>query len=205
MSHPSIAWQRLQTGNRLSYAALRTIKHTVDADAHSPLAVVFRCADADTSSEAIFGQSARSLITISNWGHVIDTGVLATAEHAVGTLRTPLIVILGHQHCTAMHTALQAWKNVTIPEGTTRTVVEQAISSLACQNANISSPDELSAAHVAQTGVTLLEKSAVIAKAVDSRRCAIVCAVTAADNGQLHTCATFGEVAESNAPLLECV
>lgn len=205
MSNPSIAWQRLQTGNRLCYATGRAPKSAIAADSHSPLAVVFGCADADFSSEVVLGQSGRSLINISNWGHMIDTGVLATVEYAVGTLKTPLIVVLGHQNCTAMHTALQAWNNATIPQGATRSVVEQAISSLTCHGATISNPDELAAAHVAQTGVSLLEKSAVIAKAVDSGRCAIVCAVSAADNGQLHTSATFGDVAESSSPLLECV
>lgn len=202
MSNPSIAWQRLHT---LFSSAVRVKKSATCAEEHAPLAVVFRCADPDTASEAILGQSGCSLITISNWGHVIDTGVLATVEHAVGTLKTPLIVILGHQHCTAMHTALQAWNNVTIPEGMTRAVVEQAISSLARHDTTISSPDELSAAHVAQTGVSLLEKSAVIAKAVDNGECAIVCAVSTADKGKLHTYATFGEVTEAVSPLLECV
>ncbi|ORB45669.1 carbonic anhydrase [Mycobacterium persicum] len=204
MSNPSIAWQRLQAGNQRFYTTLRS-KQKAGANDHSPIAVVFRCADADTASEVVLGQSWGSLIDISTWGHVIDTGVLATVEYAVGTLKTPLIVILGHEHCAAMETALAAWNNVTIPEGAARAVVEQAISSLARQDANISSADELSAAHVVHTGVSLLHKSAVIAKAVDSGQAAIVCLVSNAQDGGLRACATFGDIDESDSALLECV
>lgn len=111
MSNPSITWQRLQAGNQRFYATLRS-KQKAGAKDHSPIAVVFRCADADTASEVVLGQSWGSLIDISTWGHVIDTGVLATVEYAVGTLKTPLIVVLGHEHCAAMETALRAWENV---------------------------------------------------------------------------------------------
>ncbi|KZS69654.1 carbonic anhydrase [Mycobacterium pseudokansasii] len=204
MSNPSIAWQRLQAGNQRFYAPLRSRQKATAKD-HSPVAVVFRCADADTPSEVVLGQSWGSLIDISTWGHVIDTGVLATVEYAVGTLKTPLIVVLGHEDCAAMETALAAWNNVSIPEGAARVVVEQAISSLARQDADISSADELSAAHAVHTGVSLLHKSAVIAKAVDTGQTAIVCLVSNAEDGRLRTCATFGHVDDSDSALLECV
>lgn len=104
MSNPSTVWNQLQTGNRFFRSTLRTTgKHP--AKKQSPSAVVFRCADADTASEAVFGQAWGSLVDASNWGHVIDSGVLATVEYAVGTLHIPLIVVLGHEHCTAMKTA----------------------------------------------------------------------------------------------------
>ncbi|ORB84412.1 hypothetical protein B1987_12075 [Mycobacterium kansasii] len=204
MSNPSIAWQRLQAGNQRFYAPLRSRQKATAKD-HSPIAVVFRCADADTPSEVVLGQSWGSLIDISTWGHVIDTGVLATVEYAVGTLKTPLIVVLGHEDCAAMETALAAWNNVAIPEGAARAVVEQAISSLARQDADISTADELSAAHAVHTGVSLLHKSAVIAKAVDTGQTAIVCLVSNAEDGRLRTCATFGHVDDSDSALLECV
>lgn len=204
MSDPSITWQRLQAGNQRFYATLRS-KQKAGAKDHSPIAVVFRCADADTASEVVLGQSWGSLIDISTWGHVIDTGVLATVEYAVGTLKTPLIVVLGHEHCAAMETALRAWENVSFPEGAARAVVEQAVSSLARQDADISSADKLSAAHVVHTGVSLLHKSAVIAKAVDSGESAIVCLVSNAEDGRLRVCATFGQVDDCDSALLECV
>ncbi|WP_407685730.1 carbonic anhydrase [Mycobacterium sp. HUMS_1102779] len=203
-SSPSAAWRRLQAGNKRFDAASHSAPEDV-TERQAPLAAVFRCADSHLPNEAVFGQSRGALVDISTWGHVIDTGVLAGVEYAVGTLRTPLIAVLGHPDCAAMHTALDAWKKVTFPDGAARAVVEQAISSLTRLNATVGAADELSAAHVVQTGATLLHKSPVLAKAVDSGQAAIVCLVSDRNDGRLRACATFGDVSERESPLLECV
>ncbi|TVS89493.1 carbonic anhydrase [Mycobacterium helveticum] len=203
-SNPSAAWQRLRAGNERCCAAL-TSRADVATERQTPRAAVFRCADSPMASEAVFGQSRGSLVEISNWGHVVDTGVLAGLEYAVGTLRTPVIAVLGHPDCAAMHTALNAWKSVSFPDGAVRAVVEHGISSLTRLNTTIGTADELSAAHVAQTGVTLLHKSPLIAKAVDGGQTAIVCLVSDRNDGRLRVCATFGDVSETASPLFECV
>lgn len=201
MYNPSSAWRRLHAGNQRFHATARSRNQA--AEEHGPVAAVFRCADADTPSEVVLGQTWGSLIDVSTWGHVIDTGALATMEYAVGTLKTPLIVVLGHAHCDAMQTALAAWHNVSFPQGATRAVVEQAISSLTRVGGSVDDADELAAAHVVHTGASLLHRSPVIAGAVDSGNTAIVCAISG--DGQLRTCATFGDVSVGDAPLLECV
>lgn len=203
-SNPSATWRRLRAGNERCCAALRS-RADVATERQSPVAAVFRCADSPLASEAVFGQSRGALLDISNWGHVVDTGVLAGLEYAVGTLRTPVIAVLGHPDCAAMHTALDAWKNVSFPDGALRAVVEQGISSLTRLNATVGTADELSVAHVVQTGVTLLHKSPVVAKAVDGGLAAIVCLVSDRNDGRLRACATFGDVSETESPLLECV
>jgi carbonic anhydrase len=204
MPNPSSAWQRLQAANRRFSATLRS-RQKIAAMDDSPVAVVFRCADAAMASEELFDQSRGSLMDISTWGHVIDTGVLAALEYAVGTLKTPLIVVLGHPDCAAMQTALNAWNTVTFPEGAVRAVVEHAVSSLARQDASISNADELAATHVVHTGASLLHKSPVIAKAVDSGQSAIVSLVDDGNDGRLRICATFGDVSGDGSALLECV
>ena len=204
MSNPSSSWQRLQAGNQHFYAAMRAKRNTA-ASGRPPVAVVFRSADSNMASEVVFGQSWGSLIDISNWGHVIDAGVLATLEYAVGTLKTPLIVILGHSDSAAMQTALDAWNTAKFPEGASRAVVEQAISSLARKDAGINTADDLSAAHVAHVGVSLLHKSPVVAKAVDSGQCGIVCAVIDREDGRIQVCGTIGDIADDQTPLLEVV
>ena len=203
MDNPSTAWRRLQAGHHRA-AALRPHRPG-SAAGRSPVAVVFRCADSDSPSEAVLGQSRGSLIDVSTWGHVIDTGVLASVEYAVGSLKAPLIVVLGHENCGAMHAAMTAWNNATFPAGASRTVVEQAISSLNRLGRGVDDADELSAAHVVNTGASLLHKSACIAGAVDSGQTAIVCLISGNDQAPVRTCATFGDVAASDSPILECV
>lgn len=203
MLNPNSAWQSLQAGNQNFYTAVRNRQAATST--RPPIAAVFRSADSDLPSQVVFGQGARSIIDISNWGHVIDTGVLATLEYAVGTLKTPLIVVLGHTDCAAMQTALDAWKNVNFPEGASRAVVEQAISSLARKEIRIDSADDLAAAHVAHIGVSLLHKSPVVADAVDRGRCGIVCAVLDRETGRLRVCGAIGDISENQKPLLEVV
>lgn len=203
MSNPTSAWQSLQAGNQHFYNTLR--KQQSVANGQPPAAVVFRSADSDVPSQVVFGQSWGSIIDISNWGHVIDTGVLATLEYAVGTLKTPLVVILGHSDSSAMQTALDAWNNANFPDGATRAVVEQAVSSLARKDAGINTADDLTAAHVAHVGVSLLHKSPLVAKAVDSGRCAIVAALLDRADGRVQVCGTIGQVSDNETPLLRVV
>jgi len=204
MANPSSAWQSLKAGNRRFAATLRSGQQVAELD-ESPVAVVFRCADAGMPSAELLDQRHRSLMVVSTWGHVVDIGVLASVEYAVATLKTPLVVVLGHSNCAAMQTALTAWNTVTFPDGTVRAVVEHAVASLARQDASIGNVDELAAAHVAHTGVSLLHKSPVIARAVDSGQSAIVCLVNDDNDGRLRVCATFGDVSPTEPALLECV
>lgn len=170
-----------------------------------PTAVVFRCSDAGMASETVFGQSWGSLIDISTWGHVIDTGVLATLEYAVAGRDVPLVVVLGHHDCHAMRSAMRAWNEADIPAGATRAAVEHAISSIVRRGAQPDSLESVSAAHIVETGLSLLDRSPAIARRVDSGDCAIVCATTEPATGRLRVHATVGAVGEVNESLLECV
>ncbi len=202
MSDPMSAWQRLRTGNELFFVPTRGRQQTLHQGA--PVAAVFRCADTDVASEVVFGQSWGSLIDVSTWGHVVDTGVLGTLEHAVDTLDVPLIVVLGHHNCGAMRAAMRAWQNAELPDGASRLAIEQALSSIVRLGSAAHSADDVSSAHVVSVGMSLLERSPVIAARVDAGRCGIVCATTDHD-GRVQPCATVGALGESGEALLECV
>lgn len=199
-SDPLIAWQRLRSGNERPVQAIRG--NPID---DRPVAAVFRCADTVLPNETVFGQSYGSLIDVSNWGHVADNGALASLEYAVENLGVPLIVVLGHHDCPAMRMAMRAWTDAVIPEGASRIVVEQVIGSIVRRGAAADSIEEVTAAHIVDTGLALLERSAVIARNVDAGRCAIVCATSDATDGRIVVHATVGAVGEVDGALLECV
>lgn len=201
-SDPLIAWQRLRAGAERLSAPVRP-RHPALAD-EPPVAAVFRCADSGVPSEVMFGESGGSLVEVSTWGHMVDSGVISTLEYAVETLEVPLIVVLGHPVCHAMRTAMRAWNNADMPEGAARTMVEQAIGSIVRRGARADSVEAVGAAHIVETGLGLLERSPVIARRVDASRCGIVCATTTAD-GRLRAYATVGSVGEVSDSLLECV
>lgn len=170
-----------------------------------PVAAIFRCADSGVPSETIFGQGSGSLIDVSTWGHVIDSGVMGALEYAVETLEVPLIVVLGHPECPAMRAAMRAWTDAVMPEGATRAVVEHAIGSIVHRGVGGGSIEQVTAAHIAETGLGLLERSPVIARRVDAGRCAIVCATADSAGGRITVHATVGAVGEVDGTLLECV
>ena len=200
---PLIAWQRLRTGNERFFMPVRGHRGGLVED--RPAAVVFRCSDAGLASEVVFGQSWGSLIDVSTWGHVVDSGVLATLEYAVTTLEVPLIVVLGHEDCGAMRTAMRAWNDAVLPDGATRCVVEHAIGSIVRRGVDANSIEAVTSAHVVDTGLALLERSPAIARRVDAGRCAIVCATTTSTDGRIATHATVGAVGEVDGTLMECV
>lgn len=203
MSDPLIAWQRLRAGNEQFFMAVRG--HRGGLVDERPVAAVFRCADTGLASEMVFGQNWGSLVDVSTWGHLIDGGVIGTLEYAVDTLEVPLIVVLGHQNCPAMRAAMRAWTDAELPDGATRTVVEHAIGSIVRRGCGAGSIEAVTSAHIAETGLALLERSPAIARRVDAGKCAIVCATTDPADGRIVVHATVGAVGEMDGSLLECV
>jgi len=202
MSQPLNVWNGLRSGNQ----AFRPDTDGPSGSPHDggPLAAVFRCSDADVASEIVLGQRWGSLLDVSTWGHVVDAGVLASLEHAVVSMGIPLIVVLGHHDCTAMHAAMRAWRNAEIPDGASRVAVEQALSSIVRYGCAAEGVDAIGAAHVVAVGMSLMERSPLIARQVDAGKCGIVCAATDAD-GRLHTYGTAGALGEAGDSLLERV
>jgi carbonic anhydrase len=186
MTTPALAWQHLRAADQSS--------HLCPLD--RPVAVVFRCADARLSNEDVFGRPSGSLIDISTWSHTVDSGVLAGIEYAVEKLEIPLIVVLGHDNCPAMHTALRAWETAELPNGAMRTAVEHALLSVVRRGVPADSVEAVAAAHIVETGLALMQRSPAIARRIDNRTCGIVCATFTAANRELHVNATIGSVAD---------
>lgn len=201
-STPMTTWQRLRAGNERSVTGVRAPRGGLT---EAPAAAVFRCADAGVASETVFGQNPGSLIEVSTWGHVVDSSVMATLEYAVETLEVPLIVVLGHPGCGAVRSAIRAWDDAALPSDGTRTTIEQIFGSIVRRNASTGSIEDVTTAHLIETGLSLLDRSPAIAARVDAGRCGIVCAAMRPEDGRITTHATVGPVGEPVDELLECV
>lgn len=71
-----------------------------------PYAVIITCSDSRVIPEAIFSAGIGDLFVIRVAGNVIDTHQLGSIEYAAEHLGTDLIVVLGHDNCGAVHSAL---------------------------------------------------------------------------------------------------
>lgn len=189
MSNPSLAWRRLRDGG---------------APSDRPSAVIFRCADAP-SGVPVIGHNRSDVMTVSTWGHVVDTGVLGSIEYAVTALHVPLIVVLGHDDCTAMRLALRAWEHAEVPAGAARSAVEHAMLSIVRRGTAADSVAAVAAAHIVETGLALLQRSPAVARRVDDGTCGIVCATTQDSDAALQLHAAYGAVETSADTLVECV
>lgn len=202
MINPLIVWQRLRAGNE----NLDTLPgRREDLTGVRPIAAMFSCSDAGLSPSMVFGPNSGALLDVSNWGHVIDTGVIATLEYAAETLEIPLIVVVGHQDCDAIRTAMRSWNDATVPGGATRAVVEHVFGSIVRRGTGADSVDAVTTAHAVETGLALLERSPIIARRVNAQKCGIVCATAGAADGRLTVHATVGAVGAADGTLLECV
>ena len=104
-SAPSQALERLRAGNR-RFAADTSESRVIDgssraalAERQAPFATILSCADSRVPSEIIFNTGLGELFVVRVAGEVADRAVLASVEYAVEHLRTPLVVVMGHEFC----------------------------------------------------------------------------------------------------------
>ena len=113
MTHKE-ALNRLKEGNS-RYAAgtpwqssvsneLRTV---LFSKGQSPYAAIVGCSDSRVPMELIFDAGPGELFVVRTAGNVVGNLELGSLEFAVDGLKTPLIVVVGHQQCGAVKAAIE--------------------------------------------------------------------------------------------------
>ena len=67
-----------------------------------PFAVVVSCSDSRVDPETVFDQGLGDLFVVRDAGNVVDTITLGSIEYGAEHLNAPLIVVLGHENCSAV-------------------------------------------------------------------------------------------------------
>ena len=94
----------------------RTVKSTLPSEEEminlakeqSPIASIVCCSDSRVSPEIIFDQPIGNLFVNRNAGNVINNDVLASLEIATKQFGIPLILVVGHKHCSAVTASLNS-------------------------------------------------------------------------------------------------
>jgi carbonic anhydrase len=77
-------------------------------DSQNPFALILSCADSRVPPELIFDQGLGNLFTVRVAGNILDSqAVLGSIEYGVAVLKIPLIMVLGHESCGAVHAAIE--------------------------------------------------------------------------------------------------
>lgn len=72
-----------------------------------PWAIVVACSDSTAAPEIIFDQGPGNLFVIRTAGNVLDTISVGSIEYAAKQLRTPLLIILGHDKCDVVRATVE--------------------------------------------------------------------------------------------------
>jgi len=83
------------------------LRNNLFTKGQSPYAAIVGCSDSRVPIELIFDAGPGELFVIRTAGNVIGAFEMGSLEYAVGWLKTPLVIVVGHQHCGAVHLALE--------------------------------------------------------------------------------------------------
>src|SRR5207253_9722942 len=109
------ALERLKVGNR-RFAEGR-VRHAHEAanwrkqlamGGQQPFATIVGCIDSRVPIELVFDQGFGDLFVIRVAGNVIADETIGSIGYALRHLKTPLLVIMGHEGCGAVTAALDA-------------------------------------------------------------------------------------------------
>lgn len=109
------ALERLVDGNRRHAQGSHLHPHcdahrrTGLASGQRPWAAILGCSDSRVPPEIVFDQGLGDLFVVRTAGHVVDDVALASLGYAIERLGVPLLVVLGHTGCGAVHAAL-GWR-----------------------------------------------------------------------------------------------
>jgi carbonic anhydrase len=109
---PATALKLLKDGNA-RFAADKDGKKDLTAKRRAevakgqhPFAVVLTCADSRVAPELVFDQGLGDVFVVRVAGNVSEPYLVASIEYAVEHLKSPLIVVMGHEKCGAVDAAL---------------------------------------------------------------------------------------------------
>ncbi|MFG3602204.1 carbonic anhydrase [Micromonospora chersina] len=128
---PRAALAELLAGNRRFVSGQPVHGHDVTAAAavasgdQQPYAVLLGCIDSRVPLEAIFDQTFGSICVIRTGAHVLDRAVCGSIEYVVGQLGVRLVMVLGHERCGAVGSAVEALRSGRLPGGALGYVVDR--------------------------------------------------------------------------------
>lgn len=109
---PDEALNRLKAGNANFFSG-QSSHDRISANARraqimtqAPFAVVLGCVDSRVPIEIIFDQALGDIFSIRVAGNIVDRATLGSIEYAVRHLDAKILVVLGHEGCGAVSTAL---------------------------------------------------------------------------------------------------
>ena len=178
---PVQAWERLVEGNARFVEGNRSHPHQ-DAARRAelvagqyPFAAIFGCGDSRLAAEIIFDLGLGDAFVVRTAGQVLDDAVLGSLEYASGELKTPLIMVLGHDSCGAITATHQAFVSGNMPGGFIRNLVEGILPSIISTDLpEGASINDMVIEHTRQTAARIAEQSGIIREGIEDGTLAVI-------------------------------
>jgi len=178
--------QRLKKGNdnfvNDKLTNLRQISSDRKAliEKQNPFAVILTCSDSRVIPELIFDTGLGDLFVVRVAGNVANTSSIASIEYAVAHLNVNLIVVLGHQNCGAITSAIAG--------GNFGKNLHHLLMHLnpAIANTNDNAVDDIAIINTKLTAVKLNDDSMIINAAVSSKKIEIIPAFYSLETGKVN-------------------
>lgn len=153
----------------------------------TPYAIILSCSDSRVPLEIVFDAGLGDIFAIRTAGHVLSQEVMGSIEYAVVHLGVKLIMILGHDNCGAVHSAVDTYKAKTLDtvSPNLKSILMEIYPAIEKVDENLSEEDfhkEAIRQNVEYQAKDLLKKDAYIADKVKSGEIMVVKA-----NYNLHT------------------
>jgi carbonic anhydrase len=119
---PDAALDRLTKGNG-RYVRGTTLRHDFAHErealsaGQNPFAAILSCADSRIAPELCFDTARGDLFVCRIAGNFASDEMIASLEYAVQVLKTPLIMVLGHEACGAVDATIKSVKDGTTLPG----------------------------------------------------------------------------------------
>jgi len=152
----------------------------------APNAIVLSCSDSRVPPEQIFDQELGQIFVIRVAGNVLNAENLASMEYAIEHLGSRLIVILGHESCGAVKSAL----DIPPTETAGSPSLDRLLAEIRANLGAFSAPSDPKLRSAVQTNVSavageLIQRSKVIAGAVSSGQVQIAQGIYDIDTGHV--------------------
>ncbi len=139
--HPSTAdiIARLMAGNARYRSGKtihgdRTARRDEIAGGQNPFAMILSCADSRVPPELIFDESLGDLFVVRIAGNYAETGGIGSFEYAFEHFHSPLLMVLGHSNCGAVHATVDAMKSKASVPGDIAAIVNAIVPAVKAVN-----------------------------------------------------------------------
>ncbi|MDO4898551.1 MAG: carbonic anhydrase [Rothia sp. (in: high G+C Gram-positive bacteria)] len=178
---PLQAWERLCEGNQRfventsSHPRQDAARRAELVSGQDPFAAIFGCGDSRLAAEIIFDLGLGDAFVVRTAGQVLDDAVLGSLEYSATELKTPLIMVLGHDSCGAITATHEALNSGTMPPGFIRNLVEGILPSvISPELPRYATINQMVVEHTRQTAARIAEQSHIIREAIEAGRVAVI-------------------------------